>query len=1078
MVFPRRVIGGVCGRRPFGHETNIACLIRSRRDGRSSNGTLTFRRASATPQSLSQPSAAPDAAPLQTPTADSTLTTQTTAVPTNMSTARYSKDQLLELFRSTGGSHDDVSRLFMDGWNPGAAQVNGGPSRGWGKTQEYSTGPDSDMCWNGGADGKPLGLRDMSVDEKEVRSSMVPVPVAMLPCSPSRQLFQGDVNSPMKPPPQNKDGNQAPGANGRKASVSQGSGNPYNLTSPTTARPGTRRRESIDPNPFAAGLSSPTTAGNRFARDDGSPWFARKATDSRGGEKTDADNDIVESPGGFPQSKPSFPSLLRGNSAASPGGLSSLWPPSTSQPATTGISGPGIGSFGNFALPTQNAAKPFGGNRGESRLAHLIPKDSSENIGSKSGDQSNADPSRSWRTRPRTDTDPFGDDGLSGSGLLSAVRDATPPVQGQPGQSPFDAAARGAIGDLGLSGLQLGQDRDHTPLSPSDTNPYRSPPAERRTPEEHDDDFEKRGGNIDQMHSFRNPTPRGYPNAFDGSDRSQTSSAGPNRYPTLSSLGGWPAPPSATATPDRERSAFGSAFGNTLFSPVGEGLGGLGGVFGPPSAGGTGSIGRGSKLGSLFPAAMQAQMQGQEQDSLADSVPDLRQNNPLGAIGRGMGAPGREGDVAGRQSGFDDVFGAAVEAGRGRGLFGSGDTQPGLTTAAQPTSFTATTPGAPFAAGQPSGDAPPAAQVRQMVMPDRMRWVYLDPQGQVQGPFTGLEMNDWYKANFFTPDLRVKKIEDSDFEPLGQLIRRIGNSREPFLVPQIGIPHGPAPQNSAFSPTGNPSVVPPLSGVFPSYGRTLTADEQNNLERRKQEEQILMAQQREFILRQQTVPKFPIPGGASGMPGSLNHASSAQSLQSQPSFGSISSPIGPPGQGGVGHGAPGSNPLFDSNQATQSSSANVIGAGLDGFQEHDLAHLTTPERQVIATLQDSGGLAAALQGAAGVRGQLPATNQLTEDPQGFRERLMEFEQLRAGIEAEARAEMNALGHDSHDPEEPTGLEEQVSPGGLSDDTPASSGLSKAKSAADNRASHAKDQAQKAQAPPAAAGMPMPFPPPE
>ena len=78
-----------------------------------------------------------------------------------------------------------------------------------------------------------------------------------------------------------------------------------------------------------------------------------------------------------------------------------------------------------------------------------------------------------------------------------------------------------------------------------------------------------------------------------------------------------------------------------------------------------------------------------------------------------------------------------------------------------------------------------------MVMPDRMRWVYLDPQAQVQGPFTGLEMNDWYKAQFFTPDLRVKKVEDHDFEPLGQLIRRIGNSREPFLVPQVGIAHGP-----------------------------------------------------------------------------------------------------------------------------------------------------------------------------------------------------------------------------------------------------------------------------------------------
>lgn len=1062
----------------------IVQMIRSRRDGRSSNGTLTFRRASATPQSLSQSSTAPESAVPNLP-ADSTLASQTTPAPNNPSPARYSKDQLLELFKSTSGSQDDVTRLFMDGWNPGAGNVNGSASRGWGKTPEYNTGPDSDLCWNEGADQRPLGLQDMSADEKEVRYFPLYVCVRALTMT---KLFQGDVNSPMKPPPQNKDGNQAAGANGRKASLSHGSGNPYNLTSPTSGRPGTRRRESTEPSPFSAGLSSPTAAGNRFGRDDGSPWFSRKPTENRG-EKADGHNDAAESGRDPAQSKQSFGSLLRGTSA-SPGGIGNLWAPSTSQPAPTGIAGSGMGSFGNFALPAQNTVKPFGGNRGESRLAHLIPKESSENIGNKSGDASNPDSSRPWRSRPRTDTDPFGDEGPSGSGLLSAVRDSTPPVQGQPGQGPFDAPEKGESGDLGLSHLQLGQgDRDNAPVSPSDTNPYRSPPAERRTPEGHEGDSDKKGGGVDQLHSFRNPTPRGYQSgAFEGSDRSQTSSVGANRYPTLSSLGGWPAPPGATVgTPDRERSAFGSAFGNTLFSPVGDGLGGLGGVFGPPSASGTGSIGRGSKLGSLFPAAMQAQMHGQDQEHLADSVPDLRQNNPLGAIGRGnMAGSGREADAARQgQSGFDDVFGSA-DAGR-RGLFGTGDIQPGLTTAAQQSSFTSTAPGAPFAGGQPSGDAPPAAQVRQMVMPDRMRWVYLDPQGQVQGPFTGLEMNDWYKANFFTPDLRVKKIEDSDFEPLGQLIRRIGNSREPFLVPQIGIPHGPPPQN-AFSPAGNSSVVPPLSGVFPSYGRTLTADEQNNLERRKQEEQILMAQQREFILRQQSIPKFPMPA-AGGMSGSLNHTSSAQSLHSQPSFGSISSPIGPPGQGAVGHGAPGSGPMFDSNPAAHSGGAGVMGSGMDTFQEHDLANLSTPERQVVAALQDSSGMGGALQqggpagqGApTGLRNQLPPTSQLGEDPQGFRERLMEFEQLRAGMEGEARAQVSPHERESVKAEESAVPQEQSAPTGPSKDTRTGSAQSKNKPAGDNRPSQAKDQDQKAQQSSGeanATGMPMPFPPPE
>jgi hypothetical protein len=85
----------------------------------------------------------------------------------------------------------------------------------------------------------------------------------------------------------------------------------------------------------------------------------------------------------------------------------------------------------------------------------------------------------------------------------------------------------------------------------------------------------------------------------------------------------------------------------------------------------------------------------------------------------------------------------------------------------------------------------PLGQYRILVTPDRTRWVYLDPQGMQQGSFTGLEMHDWYKAGFFAPNLRVKRVEDSEFEPLGQFICRIRNSREPFLVPMLGISHGP-----------------------------------------------------------------------------------------------------------------------------------------------------------------------------------------------------------------------------------------------------------------------------------------------
>jgi len=60
---------------------------------------------------------------------------------------------------------------------------------------------------------------------------------------------------------------------------------------------------------------------------------------------------------------------------------------------------------------------------------------------------------------------------------------------------------------------------------------------------------------------------------------------------------------------------------------------------------------------------------------------------------------------------------------------------------------------------------------------------------KIYGPFSGLEMQDRYSS--FQPNVLVKKSEDPEFEPLGQFVRRIANTREPFLVPQIGIAHRP-----------------------------------------------------------------------------------------------------------------------------------------------------------------------------------------------------------------------------------------------------------------------------------------------
>ncbi|KAK2059506.1 GYF domain-containing protein [Colletotrichum caudatum] len=1045
----------------------------ARRDGRA-NGTLTFRRSSMTPGHPSQPAASSENA-FSATSLESAAIPQTPGPATYdySAASQYQKESILGVFKQ-GTAEIDTANVFESGWTPG--QTNGGAARGWGKTNNNHNSQDPAACWNPRGDGHPVSVNGLSEEEKEA--------------------FASDVNSPLKPPLQKQEGNQGPGTNGRKASLSHGSAAGYGLASPSSAsRPGTRRRETTDSNPFGAGpLASPSAA--RFARGDDAFLFGRKNNDVK--EQDPGEDEGAGQPQNLAQPKAPYGNLTRSNTTGNHSmgaNISSLWGAS-SQPSAPGgsggggsSSGGGMGSFGQFALPTPTSTIGTG-SRGGSRFANLMNKDGTDNPSGKTNEASTPDPTRSWRSRPRTDTDPFGgDDNLSGSAALGGAQDTSPPPIPNPSNmGMFETPVKGSTGDFGMAGLNLGHqaENEQGPASPSETNPYRSPPADRG--ESHDEGAAEKPhgaavGGGEQNPGFNTMSSRGFPtHAFDGSDRSQTSSAGPRGYAS-----GWPVPMS-TGTPDRERAGFGGVFGNSLFSPMGSelqspGLSSIGaGVFGPASAGGlggAGTIGR-SKLGSLFPPAMQAQMQGHEQENLSDSLPDLRQGNPLGAIGRNnfnavprdAGSPLR----TGRGGVFEEMF--PSDSTRSHSVFGGSDpSHPGAPGVGHPQSFT---PGA--STGTEFGAAP----VRQMVMPDRMRWVYLDPQGHVQGPFSGLEMNDWYKANFFTPDLRVKKVEDSDFEPLGQLIRRIGNSREPFLVPQIGIAHGPPSQAGPFSPSGNTGVIPPLSGVFPSFGRTLTAEEQNNLERRKQEEQQAMAQQRDFMMRQQAITRLQSQGPG-GVPGSLHHQHSAHSLQSQPSFGSISSPIGAhPQQPPIGGGIGPTSSFFDA-AAQQASAQPPVGAGFDHFREEDLATLNPSERQMLASVQATNSIAGIFNqqpvGAPAndnnLRNNLPGTEQLEKDDEGFRERLKEFEDIRAERDSEQAQESgNKAKQDDDSQEAPAATDlETSSEENHKSSTPGMKEIMEQQEQLSLTQRVQQAQAAAEAAKNAAAGFPMPFPPP-
>ena len=874
-------------------------------------------------------------------------------------------------------------------------------------------------------------------------------------------------------PHQAKDSTQPGGLNGRKTSLSQITSNFGFASPPLASRPGTRRRETTEGTPFPAGTLTSPSANRIFIRDETDLWFSRKdvkdnasiedpsddpvplsiaaGLDSRGSNigptGQPAPQSATNKPAGFP-----FGSLGRSNTTvASMVTNASLWGASP-----TSAAGQSSMAFGNFALPGAGLEKAKFTSLRESRFANLMGSKESGDGGKNEAGGSTDVVGLSWRPRARADTDPFGGD--EGRPALNhpSQHEASPQMPHSALEQPFDISLKGSAADFGMSGINVGNDDNAAPISPCDTNPYRSPAGERGTGEE-ESVSEKQQHNLaissDAPASFGTLGRSFAPGGLDGSDRSQSSSAGPSKglsgFPTA--MGGWPSGPSV-GTPDRDRqfSAFGGLFGapgmTDIHSPPSVGVG-LGGIFNNPSGpvgGSTGSL-RSNKLSSILPSAMGSQTQDYGAESLGDSVPDLR--NPIGSMGRSS-TFGHDADGAMRPSRggtFDGLF-ANPEMAKQTPIGTQAPGIPGSTVPAQE-------PGPPPSSN--TGGTPPAA-VRQMVMPDRMRWVYLDPQGNTQGPFTGLEMNDWYKGNFFSPDLRIKKVEDPEFEPLGHLIRRIGNSREPFLVPQVGIPHGPPPQQPFGAGGAGSGVIPPLPNAFPQFGRVLPAEEQNNLERRKQEEQMKMARQREYFAQHQAINKMGM-GTMSG--GALHHHSSAQSLQSQPSFGSISSPVGLPPPGPIGAGIPPpaapaapAAPAQTSNVsasddffgmptgATQPPAQSGMGSSsLNLFIDDTAGHLTLDERKLlVANLKPSQAAvsrapdpqqtaSAMVQGPGqplntlqtsfkptaqaepGLRSQLPRTDQLEDDNLGYSARLREFEEYQKGADTGAIAQ-----HHHHD----------------------------------------------------------------
>lgn len=860
------------------------------------------------------------------------------------------------------------------------------------------------------------------------------------------------------------------------------------MPSPTASRAPGRRREASESYPFPSSntLASPTTGFNREDQRAASPPPAlqRRRTDLKDAGKAEE----VQKDGGDKSATTPFGTLKR-QTTGPMGGFGAPASPWTAG-TPTGSFSPMGSAFGNFNLANQQgtpgAEKRAGvsGGRQESRFKGLLNKDSNEDMGgtrslkekgsvSSLGKVSENDP---WRQPERQDLsrapleEAEEDTHPSGSAALAAESDLSPSKQRQV-QDAFGTPSRGGnpddfgFGAFGMhpenaSGFGQGfggnayqqtpsqsrggvQAGGNDPMSPTDTNPYRSPEQQGldQLRGEMDNESNSRlpglggfGGDAGQQHPSLSglgglpPFARGAQAL--GGDRSQTSSTGPNRgFPAMSGFGGfgqggssmWPVSQGGLGTPGRQTAGLSNAFGSGIFGSMGEvqspSLAGLGGnsVMSPG-----GNAFGGSRMASMFPPAMQEQMRQQD---------DHEQGGPPHFPGLGRDVP-REGESPFQAQGFNDLLRGAQRD----------------SISADPQGSQAGAPGqqAPIGrqlgqqvgqAPQPGSSAstqPPAPQQRTMVMPDRMRWIYRDPQGQTQGPWSGLEMHDWYKAGFFSPELLVKKYEDPEYEPLAQLIRRIGNSREPFLVPQIGIPHGPAPPtnqgpsawpastgplSAGSTSSGGGGAQPPFASSFPSFGTTLTADQQNALERRKQEEQYLMARQKEHLAQAQIAQRLQMGGAPSGGlapsgSGQLHHQGSAQSLHSQPSFSSMTSPSAAayqpsPSQGPSSAGGSGQvQGFFDNSfRAAPGGGLGAVGAGVDS-----LGHITEEDIPGIMDRLNLGGQ----QNQFGAPGQgIGQQQQQQQQPNQERE-----QQVRQMLQDRARLQQEQTRFDAQQTNEP------------------------------------------------------------
>jgi len=94
---------------------------------------------------------------------------------------------------------------------------------------------------------------------------------------------------------------------------------------------------------------------------------------------------------------------------------------------------------------------------------------------------------------------------------------------------------------------------------------------------------------------------------------------------------------------------------------------------------------------------------------------------------------------------------------------------------------------------EPSGPPAPSAGLQY-------EWIYLDPQGQTQGPFANKEMWEWFSSGYFPADLMLRRSVDFHFVTLSAMAKLYGGvpfapefSESQAHLAKVPIPLGASP---------------------------------------------------------------------------------------------------------------------------------------------------------------------------------------------------------------------------------------------------------------------------------------------